>query len=385
MIKILHVDDDSSDLELLYLNLCRISSDLEISGTISASEALEDKNIQDYHCIVSDYQMPGINGLEFLRTLREQNIETPFILLTGQGNEQVAVEAMRLDAAEYFQKSTGVLYYQKLVHSIKNSIHNHKIRCQKARFKSQLQESRELVEKFFNSTEELIFLLDKSLRVIQCNSKALEIFNFSRKEMVGIEFKSLFPDIFISQGETQFSKVIETGKGCQLEVELKLKNKISRYFNIKGFQMENGMGIIASDISVRRLAQKKIFESEKKYRAIFELSGDALFLMDGAGLTEVNKSTLSMFCCSSEQMVSKTPFDFSPPFQPDGQESAKKGALLINKCLQGEVQRFIWQHQKCDGSKFMAEITLKSLEIEGSHRLLAQLRVKENPSEEGFS
>ena len=58
----------------------------------------------DYEVIVSDYQMPGMNGIEFLKRLRSQLGHIPFILFTGRGREEVAIEALNCGADFYLQK-----------------------------------------------------------------------------------------------------------------------------------------------------------------------------------------------------------------------------------------------------------------------------------------
>ena len=71
MKSILHVDDDIHDLELIKLQLARLSGELQIAWAESAELALAALEEGMFDCVLCDYQMPGMNGLQLLRNLRE--------------------------------------------------------------------------------------------------------------------------------------------------------------------------------------------------------------------------------------------------------------------------------------------------------------------------
>ena len=105
LIKTLLVDDERSLLEQAEIFLERIDEDIEIHTAISANKALEMMGEKDFDMIISDYQMPNMDGIEFLKELREErNSEIPFIMFTGKGREEVAMEALNLGADRYLQK-----------------------------------------------------------------------------------------------------------------------------------------------------------------------------------------------------------------------------------------------------------------------------------------
>ena len=78
---------------------------LELTWHISVDEAFKKLRAQSYDAIVSDYEMPLKNGLEFLKELRDQKNQIPFILFTGKGREDVAVKALNLGADSYINKN----------------------------------------------------------------------------------------------------------------------------------------------------------------------------------------------------------------------------------------------------------------------------------------
>jgi PAS domain S-box-containing protein len=119
---ILHVDDESSMRDLTKTFLERNDEQFRIRTATSAEEGLATLADHPPDCIVSDYNMPGMDGLEFLRTVRKEHPDLPFILLTGRGNEEVASEAISAGVTDYLQKGTGAEQYELLANRIRNAV-----------------------------------------------------------------------------------------------------------------------------------------------------------------------------------------------------------------------------------------------------------------------
>ncbi|MHC1610788.1 MAG: response regulator [Candidatus Methanospirareceae archaeon] len=107
-IRVLHVDDEPADLEITRIFLKRKKrGELEIVSVLSAEEALAELERDDFDAIIADYQMPGMDGIEFLEAVRksEKYARTAFILFTGKGGAEVAAEALKKGADRYITKS----------------------------------------------------------------------------------------------------------------------------------------------------------------------------------------------------------------------------------------------------------------------------------------
>ena len=122
-IRVLHVDDDSDFLEVASTFLERADEDLTVVTETSVAAGLERLEGPDrFDCVVSDYDMPGKNGLGFLKRVRDRHPELPFVLFTGKGSEEIASEAISAGVTDYLQKETGTDQYTVLANRIRNVV-----------------------------------------------------------------------------------------------------------------------------------------------------------------------------------------------------------------------------------------------------------------------
>lgn len=94
----------------------------------------------EFDCIVSDYDMPDQNGLEFLETIRTDYPDIPFILYTAKGSEQVASDAISAGVTDYMQKESGTDQYTVLANRIKNSVEQYRAEQEAKRTQQRLQD-----------------------------------------------------------------------------------------------------------------------------------------------------------------------------------------------------------------------------------------------------
>jgi len=92
-----------------------------VETATDADEGLERLVENEYDCVVSDYDMPGNDGIEFLKSVREKYLDLPFILFTGKGSEEVASEAISAGVTDYPQKESGADQYELLANKVANA------------------------------------------------------------------------------------------------------------------------------------------------------------------------------------------------------------------------------------------------------------------------
>ncbi|MFX0072119.1 MAG: response regulator [Candidatus Hermodarchaeota archaeon] len=150
-IKVLHIDDEEDFLELAKFFLEDLSSKIVIESLSSPYDALERLKTQIYDVIISDYQMPDLNGLELLSKLRKKGNYTPFIILTGRGREEVVIKALNLGADYYLQKGQdSESLFTELLNIIQKEAEKKREQEKLRETEKQIQELRQILANRFN-------------------------------------------------------------------------------------------------------------------------------------------------------------------------------------------------------------------------------------------
>jgi len=128
------------------------------------------------------------------------------------------------------------------------------------------------------------------------------------------------------------------------------------------------------DITGRKRVEEALSESEARHRILFESANDGIFLGTKNGYIDCNPRTLEMFGCRREDIIGRSPMDFSPPVQPDGSQSAEKIRAYDEAIMAGRAQVFEWKHRKLDGALFDAEVSLNLVKLPSGPHILAIVR-----------
>jgi PAS domain S-box-containing protein len=121
-IRVLHVDDEPGFVEMAAEFLEREDDRFEVTTETSVAAALERLESDAFDCVVSDYDMPGRNGVEFLEAVHGRDPDLPFVLFTGKGSEEVASEAISAGVTDYLQKEGGTEQYAILANRLTNVV-----------------------------------------------------------------------------------------------------------------------------------------------------------------------------------------------------------------------------------------------------------------------
>ena len=182
-IRVLHVDGDPSFLEVVATYLEKEDAGLTVVTAASAPEALDLLAEGAIDCVVSEYELPGTDGLSFLESIREDRPELPFVLYTGHGSEAVASEAISAGVTDYVQKETGTDQYAVLANVIRNAVEH---RQAEAALEESERRYRTLVEQSHDGI--YIYQGDSFLLV---NDRVCEITGYDRERLHDMEIWDL--------------------------------------------------------------------------------------------------------------------------------------------------------------------------------------------------
>ncbi len=119
-IRVLYVDDDPQSLDVIP-NRCAAVSELRFE-TEAHPRRVVDQLHDDLDCLITDYRMPTMDGIELLVEVSEQRPDLPILLLTGHGGGEIASEALQKGATEYMEKSTAIEQPDLLANRVRNAV-----------------------------------------------------------------------------------------------------------------------------------------------------------------------------------------------------------------------------------------------------------------------
>jgi PAS domain S-box-containing protein len=169
-IHVLHVDDDPDFVELAATFLERADERFAVETATSVGEGLDRLAEATVDCIVSDYDMPDRNGIEFLETVREEHPKLPFVLFTGRGSEEIASRAISVGVTEYLQKRGGTDQYTVLANRIANGVRAY-------RAETAVSRSEERYHNLVDTAPIPIIVFDRHREMVYSNEAAVQFFD----------------------------------------------------------------------------------------------------------------------------------------------------------------------------------------------------------------
>lgn len=316
MISVLLVDEEPLILDITREYLGQ-SGDMTVTCSESVPEALEKLASGRFDVIVSDYDMPGTTGIEFLKLLKAKGDDTPFIIFTGKGREQVAMEALNSGADFYLQKGgSPKAQFAELRNMIGKAV-------QKRWAEQSLRES----ERRFRDTLENIRLiaiqLDPSGTITFCNRYLLDLCGWKREEVMG---RNWF-DLFICEDDRETVRSILDAVLAREESDIHNENRIVTrsgecreiFWNHTVLRELNGTPIgissIGEDVTEQKRAEQALFESERKFRTLYDNANDAIFIADaGSGmLVDANQKAEELIGRSLDEIRCMHHTELHPP------------------------------------------------------------------------
>ncbi|WP_254832098.1 hybrid sensor histidine kinase/response regulator [Haloglomus salinum] len=348
-IRLLHVDDDAAFADIAKPHIERCNSAIDVTAETDPERALERLAEGSFDCVLCDYDMPGLTGLDLLAELRGFAPELPFILFTGKGSEEIASEAFSAGATDYFRKPTDTSEYEVLAERVATVV-------DKYRTEQRLERSEERYRRLVE-TAPVPIAVHHGDEIVFANRAAAEFLAVDDpKELVG--------DDPLQYLETDDRAVARERVGRLLNDETTTESIEEQYVdadgNVKqalvaGSAIEHGgeraVQVVVQDVTEHRERQQKL----ERYRQLVEAMGDGVYALDAEGRFEMfNERMVELSGYSREELQGRVASEVMTEAGLERTETA------IRSLLDGEADSVTIevQAERASGEVVPRELTL---------------------------
>ncbi len=276
-IRVLHVDDEPSITELTAEMLERADDRFEVATATSAEDGLAYLDASPVDCVVSDYEMPEVNGLGFLDAVRENYPDLPFILFTGKGSEEVASQAIARGVTFYQQKETSIEQYELLANNVRQAVEGRRAVAEADRQRQELRQYERAVE----SSDDLVAAVDVDSRIEFANETLLDYHDRDRDEVVGTHLKELIGETAHEQVAPHLDRAL-AGEASQIEVTYDFADRGKRDLDVRYYPLSDGDGGVEGAVAhLRDVTEREARERDRQlFESIVQHTEDGIFVFD---------------------------------------------------------------------------------------------------------
>ncbi|WP_336025167.1 hybrid sensor histidine kinase/response regulator [Halobellus salinisoli] len=331
-IRVLHVDDEPGLVDMAATFLEREDNRIDVRTANSPTDGLEILGDYELDCIVSDYDMPQTNGIEFLEAVREEYPELPFILYTGKGSEEIASEAISSGVTDYLQKESGTSQYTVLAHRIQNVVEQYQAR-------QAVEQTEQKLTQLAEKSDDILFMFNEDWSELLFTNSAFEDIWGISVEQVEENSEAFIEYIHPEDRDDVRRSMEQISKGQPDEIEYRIipPDGDQRWVRAQSKPIFDSEGSITRIVGyVRDITEQK--EHTRRFEAIFNNTYTFVGLLEPDGtLIEANDTALSFGGLDRDDVIGNkmweaTWFEYS-------QETKDRARKAVKSAAQGEFVR----------------------------------------------
>jgi PAS domain S-box-containing protein len=314
-IRVLHVDDDETIRRLVDRYLSRFGMTVvSESDPAAAVDHLADATLD---CVVSDYDMPGSDGLELLSTVRERRPEFPFVLFTGKGSEEIASEAIGAGVTDYVRKRGGAETYEMLAKRIENAVGSY--RAERARRRSERR-----FDTLFETVPDAVLDLDESGVVRRANPATERVLGRAPETLVGEPVTSLLPPDRRDTYAERFENYVEGGQRALAWTDTVVdamvdgeRRPVSVSLGERRVGDDRRITAVVRDVTDRQERERRLRTAKRRYRRLVEANVVGVYTIRDRVLEYVNPHLADLLGYEPEELVGESVMTVIPEAERD--------------------------------------------------------------------
>jgi two-component system, cell cycle sensor histidine kinase and response regulator CckA len=353
-VRVLLVEDNDDDVVLFrHLLIAALPEvPLHMAHANAIVPALEQLQQAAYDVVFLDYQLGVETGLDVLREIRRRGLDMPVVFLTGHGDEQVAVQAMKCGACDYLSKAK--LDAPTLQHTLRFAFslreHQHRLKQAQTELRAREQHFRALVEHAFDAT----VLMNAEGMILWASNSCPRVLGMEVQQLMGSSGFDLLNGEEPGRARRLWNELLRH-PGEPVQVVFRHSNGTGRELEGVGsnWLADSAVGAIVfnlRDVTERRRAEEKL----RKLSSAVEQAADMVVMTDSKGLIEyVNPAFERLTGYSREEVLEK-----NPRLLKSGMQDARFYQQLWQTILRGEVYRGVLINRKKSGESYYTEKTI---------------------------
>jgi len=288
-IKVLLVEDNPDQVLLTERAFKRQNGEMQVISVKDGQACVDRLSRERFSAVIVDYRLPEMDGTDLIRRIRQTGAQLPVIMVTGQGDEQVAVMAMKSGASDYIVKTQG--YFKQLPAVIEKAVQTNELQAK-------LRESEEKYRRLAENANDLIFTLDETGAFTFLTLRVNELLGYSAEELIGRNIL----EILTPESKTRAEKLLRADgsefKNNRVELDFLTKGGDCKSFELGLTTLMQsgsvyGFEAIGRDITGRLQLERQVRQRNRELTTLLSVTSA---MAQSLNIEEISTAALQKIC-----------------------------------------------------------------------------------------